>query len=75
SPLGSGWIKKTLTGRKWQMGDKADSYNHQILFKYLEGDAGDVVLASTGDAKCDVITNNLSVETVLLEGEKRFVMI
>lgn len=75
SPLGSGWIKKTLTGRKWQMGDKADSYNHQILFKYLEGDAGDVVLASTGDAKYDVITNNLSVETVLLEGEKRFVMI
>jgi hypothetical protein len=75
SPLGSGWLRKTLLGAKWEIGDKPTSYNHSILFKYLEGDAGDVVLPSVGDAKWDVITNNLSVESVLLEGENRYVLI
>lgn len=75
SPLGSGWLKTSLPARAWKVEDKPDSYNHQILFDNLEGDAGDAVIAATGDARFDVITNNLAIETVLLENPKSFVMI
>lgn len=75
APLGSGWLKSALLGRQWKIGNTPDSYNHQILLSRLNGDAGDVVAASTGDARWDVITDNLDVETVLLEGNKNNILI
>lgn len=75
APLGSGWLRSSLLGRQWQIGSTPESYNHQILLKRLNGDAGDVVTASTGDARWDVITDNLDVETVLLESNKNNILI
>ncbi|MFT3882075.1 MAG: hypothetical protein QM703_20780 [Gemmatales bacterium] len=75
APLGSGWLRSALLGRKWEVGSKPDSYNHQILLSRLNGDAGDVVTSSTGDARWDVITDNLDVETVLLEGAKNNILV
>lgn len=74
-PLGSGWLKTALLGKKWDMGSAPNSYNHQILTNRLNGDSGDVVTAPTGDARWDVITNNLEVETVLLEGTRNNILI
>src|SRR5205085_980782 len=70
APLGSGWLRTSLLGRKWQIGNTPESYNHQILTSRLDGESGDVVTSPTGDARWDVITNNLDVETVLLEGKR-----
>lgn len=75
SPIGSGWFKTGLPGRKYEVQGKPESYNHQILFDMLDGDAGDVVLAATGEARYDVITDNLNVESILLEKQKGFVMV
>jgi len=75
APLGSGWLRTSLLGRKWGIGNTPDSYNHQILTNRLDGDSGDVVTSPTGDARWDVITNNLEVETVLLEGTRNNLLI
>lgn len=75
SPLGVSWLKTSLNGRPWKVEDKPTSYNHQILFDHLEGDAGDAVIASTGDARFDVITNNLAIENVILENKNNYVMV
>lgn len=75
APLGSGWLKTVLGGRTWEIGDKPTSYNHILLFNQLDGDAGDMVIAGTGDARFDVITDNLDIESVVLEGPKKAIMI
>jgi hypothetical protein len=75
APLGSGWLRTSLLGRKWSVGSSPDSYNHQILLRHLDGDSGDVVASPTGDARWDVITDNLDVETVLLEGTRNNILI
>jgi len=75
TPLGSGWLRTSLLGRKWEIGKTPESYNHQILTSRLDGDSGDVVTSPTGDARWDVITNNLDVETVLLEGKRNYLLI
>lgn len=75
APLGSSWLRTSLTGRKWEVGNQPKSYNHQILLQNLDGEAGDIVMAASGDARWDVITNNLAVETVLLESRTNIIMI
>ena len=67
SPLGSGWLKTALPGRAYEISNSPDAYNHKILFDHMDGDAGDVVIAATGDARYDVITDNLAIETILME--------
>jgi hypothetical protein len=70
APIGSGWLKTVLPRRDWKIGSSPTSYNHRLLVRDLDGDAGDMVMGATGDARWDVITDNLSVETILMEGNK-----
>jgi hypothetical protein len=66
TPLGSSWLKTVLPGRAWERGQQPNSYNHALLVRQLDGDMGDVVMAATGDARWDVITDNLAIESILL---------
>lgn len=75
SPIGSGWLKTSLNRRKYEVGANPLGFNHLVLFDMLNGDAGDVVISATGDARFDVITDNLSVESMLLEKKNSFVMV
>lgn len=74
APTGSGWLKTSLLGRKWEVGNKHASYNHQLHFKFLDGDIGDIVMCASGDARFDVITDNLAIENIILEGPKAYVL-
>lgn len=75
APIGSGWLRTALMGRKWEVGNKPQSYNHQILLRELDGDSGDIIMGASGDARWDVITNNLAIESVLLESKTNVIMI
>jgi len=72
TPIGSGWLKTVLPPRPWQIGSSPTSYNHRLLIRDLDGDAGDMVMGATGEARWDVITDNLAVETILMEGPKGY---
>lgn len=74
APTGSGWLKTSLLGKKWEVGNKPTSYNHQLHFKFLDGDIGDIVMCASGDARFDVITDNLAIENIVLEGPKTFLV-
>lgn len=75
APLGSGWLKTVLPARDWNVGSAPSSYNHRLFVRELDGDAGDMVMGASGDAKWDVITDNLKVETILMEGNRGIALV
>lgn len=75
APIGTGWLKTVLPPRQWQVGSSPSSYNHRLLVRNLDGDAGDMVMGASGEARFDVITDNLAVETILMEGPKGWAMV
>jgi hypothetical protein len=75
SPIGCGWLKTSLPGRAYEVSGNPEAFNHKVLFDNMDGDAGDVVISATGDARFDVITDNLSIESILMEKPKGFAIV
>jgi hypothetical protein len=75
APMGSGWFKTVLPPREWNVGAAPSNYNHRLLIRELNADMGDMVMGASGEAKWDVITDNLSIETILMEGQKGYALV
>jgi hypothetical protein len=75
APIGSGWLKTVLPPRDWVRGQSPNSYNHRLLIREADGDVGDIATSASGEARWDVITDRLEVESVLMESPRNAGMV
>lgn len=66
---GSSWCRTALPHRSWKASNDSAGLNHFVPLDF-DHDLGDQVSAGSDQAVFHVVTDNLAVETVLLEGPK-----
>lgn len=74
SLVATSFIKQFVPPGPWEPGAAAQSINHRLP-EISDLEIGDLVVAATSEAVWHVVTDNLVVETELLEGPGRLAMV
>ena len=74
SLFASSFLKPFVPNRPWQPGGSPQDVNHQLP-EITDLEIGDMVVTATSEALWHVVTDNLVVETAILEGPGRLAMV
>lgn len=69
SYIGSGWARGAMPKREWKPGPDRSDFNHFVPLDF-DYEAADQAAAPADEARFHVVTDNLKVETLVLEGPK-----
>jgi hypothetical protein len=65
----SGFVRAALPNQRWERGNSPASFNHFVPSDF-DSELVDIITAPCGEGQFDIITDNINVETVVLEGPK-----